>query len=489
MSFSCKNKNGNIQLINWEYIKRAWLSAITICLQGSYVTTKQKPASEFIQNGTFLSESGLLINLDDYFDITNSIEAYRGKTGDGFHVPLDWNFAIWIDSSGNITQEAVIPGTVVYFKSEVIGGTAKYYCCDLKKGCIPCEDQNLWQDRDDGVRNCAEMNCQLTYECDRVAGCVEYGYVREFGFGFSDYDISLEACEDKCRIGTICDPFVGCLSGYTNLWLGRYTGGNTECQEDCCYGTESGHGTWSKKHLSCSPSCNPSVCELLNCPADEHRCIYCYNFPGFNRCACYNTIDLDDPTLCKCSEEDLGLEGDPALSGACTGTCWIANIRTAAPQTWCDCLALGLNPSGLNFDPNPCRDCGQCEYLYVYPTTTTEGPTTLPPNPPDEVILGWNLVSNSCGIGCGCPPSPLHPQGTLLGNGDIRYTTWGEPCPKTANELRRCSGITTSCEEITEINGVPVLYSRLSQGRSTGNCPAPIIPGERQSFYCPDPIA
>ena len=483
MSFSCKNKNGNIQLINWEYIKRAWLSAITVCLQGSYVTTKQKPASEFIYNEVFLSEAGSSINLGDYFDITNPVKVYRGKTGDGFHVPLDWNFAIWIDSSGNVTQETVIPGTVIYFKSEIIGGTAKYYCCDLEKGCIPCEDQNLWQGQIDRARNCADLNCRFTYECDRVVGCVEYGYVREVGFGFSDLEVSLEACESKCRNGTICDPVVGCLSGYTNLWLETYTGGNSECQGDCCYGTDTNPGTWKKKDESCSPSCNPLVCDdqLSNCPADEHICTYCYNFPGFNRCACHNIINLDNNTLCECSEEDLGLESDPVLSGACTGTCWIANIRTASPQTWCDCLALGLTPSGIIVDSNPCRDCGQCMYWYIHPGEEADG-----------LVLGWNLMPPpSCSIGCECGPSPLHPEGTVDGNGDTIYTTWGQPCTKTgdASELRRCSGTTTSCEEITEINGVPVLYSRLSQGRSTGNCPPPIIPGGPQSFYCPDPIA
>jgi len=61
MSFNCKRTDGEDQSISWQYIKKAWLPAVTCCLQNLYVKTRSSESVPNVEgfeieaNGIFLT--------------------------------------------------------------------------------------------------------------------------------------------------------------------------------------------------------------------------------------------------------------------------------------------------------------------------------------------------------------------------------------------------------------------------------------------------
>ena len=73
-----------------------------------------------LASGSFTSQNGTVIQLTDYFDPSKPALTYNGVTGGKIKVPQGFNYAIYIDSSGNVVQESVSPGQQLTFKSEIV---------------------------------------------------------------------------------------------------------------------------------------------------------------------------------------------------------------------------------------------------------------------------------------------------------------------------------------------------------------------------------
>lgn len=71
----------------------------------------------------FTSSSGFRISLSSYLDPSLPIIVYAGAKGDTMVVPQGYNYAVYIDSSGNVTHEQVSTGQTLTFRSDIALGS------------------------------------------------------------------------------------------------------------------------------------------------------------------------------------------------------------------------------------------------------------------------------------------------------------------------------------------------------------------------------
>jgi hypothetical protein len=123
------------------------------------------------------------IMLSDYFDVTKTIIQYQGITGTTIQVPTGYDYAIYVDSQGNVTYESVTAGQTLTFKSSIVLGTSSgeassnpqnwyYQLCSIRdadcsevwtcaqgqeEGGFPTEQQCL--DLNPEAQACPEPSC------------------------------------------------------------------------------------------------------------------------------------------------------------------------------------------------------------------------------------------------------------------------------------------------------------------------------------------
>jgi hypothetical protein len=73
---------------------------------------------------TYTSPLGQTITLEDYFTdrTTYPVRVYYGVTGQSVVVPPDYDYAVFIKGDGTVTDSAVVPGTNISFKSQILLG-------------------------------------------------------------------------------------------------------------------------------------------------------------------------------------------------------------------------------------------------------------------------------------------------------------------------------------------------------------------------------
>jgi hypothetical protein len=228
---------------------------------------------------------GTTIVLANYF-VDAPVYAIKGVTGSTISVPVGFSRAVYIDASGNVTQEDVTPGQVLTFKSEILLGATDY----------PCEDEGL-----------APGKCIEKYRIDRSAR----------------FPQKFQPCPSVCRDDTGKDCNCSSSSSSSNkVWFCDENGGCREvpagsdgsfksaedCAQACCLRTDGSYQTG--RNSGCDPNCNTkeAICANAACSG------------AVNGYYCQNCIDYSQPTIpwgiaCKC---DL------------------------APKNGCDCLDAGF---------------------------------------------------------------------------------------------------------------------------------------------------
>jgi len=176
--------------------------------------------------------AGATIVLSRYF-ADSPIYAYSGTTGDSMQVPGGFNHAVYIDSSGNVTEEDVVPGQTLTFRSPIILGTA------------PTE---VWV-------------CTSDSRCVKVAG-----YIGNNG-GFS----SAGACLENCCASWCAGGAVACCNFGGRFYCSPTCGGvccelnDNICTNDVCSPCP------SERQIN-KPENDPLGSSLDCCPEGEVRC-------------------------------------------------------------------------------------------------------------------------------------------------------------------------------------------------------------------------
>lgn len=252
----------------------------------------------------FTSSSGIKISLSSYLDPSLPINVYTGATGDTMVVPQGYNYAVYIDSSGNVTYEEVFPGQTLTFRSDIALGSA------VTTTTTPCPEDKIYRD--------CSKRCEYK-ECNT--------YNAEVGMRVWD--------EQLCRCGCIpAEPEICAkLFGNPNLVA------NPACLCSCRDGVKEGcksRGLTFTGDDTCSCNCesDPMVRGRLDkCPAkalDEINCV------------------------CEC-EKHYGLAEGRVYSLNCNSIC--PQQRGAGPFEWySERLGVGEYQDLLPFERPPCPD-------------------------------------------------------------------------------------------------------------------------------------
>jgi hypothetical protein len=108
-----------------------------------------------ITGDSFQSIAGV-ITLTNFFDTTEPMQSYIGATGSTVIVPAGYDYAIFIDSQGNITEEVVYQGQILVFKSQIVAGKNK-----VKWATCVGKGEYRW----DGYWQPLGDNCKCTGNC------------------------------------------------------------------------------------------------------------------------------------------------------------------------------------------------------------------------------------------------------------------------------------------------------------------------------------
>jgi len=237
-----------------------------------------------VQPGSFQSGSGSFIVLSDYFDPTKPMNSYKGVTGSKMTVPSGFDYAIYIDSNGNVTQESVTAGQQLTFKSDIVAGIKTPYNCGKMdcgemtgynpETCKCCPTFNAW----DGSKcsciitdeYCQSISipeakadpstCSCTIECSDPPKCIGDQFLNE-------------NCKCECKLGNNPD-FSFCAEDNWDLldvaacecrcFEGRHREGS-ECVDcpapntpDCPCGYENGTDSNGCETISCK-ECYPKM--------------------------------------------------------------------------------------------------------------------------------------------------------------------------------------------------------------------------------------
>ena len=190
-------------------------------------------ANEISQNRTFTSESGTQIALSSFFDTYQSVRNYKGVTGGSITVPQGYDLAVYIDSNGNVTQEQVAPGQIIYFKSEILlGQDAEGWTCSFERGCRTIRSAKSvgFYSGDYSTQEECEENCDIVWDCDQDEGCL-VRYLVNTSLEYADAAFSKEACEIRCKKDWGCDENQGCKQ--SDLFTFAIYSNNHNTEEDC----------------------------------------------------------------------------------------------------------------------------------------------------------------------------------------------------------------------------------------------------------------
>jgi hypothetical protein len=297
--------------------------------------------------------SGTTIVLSNYFT-DSPVYALKGVTGSSISVPVGFNRAVYIDASGNVTQEDVTSGQVLTFKSEILLGAKDY----------PCEDEGL-----------AAGKCIDKYRVDRTAR----------------FPQKFQPCPSVCRddTGKDCNCSSSSSSGPPD-WFCDNKGGCREvaigslnsypsreyCEKDCCSRTDGAYQ--AGRGWGCDPNCNTkqAICaDIFNCAGGDYFCNNCIDYsqptiPWGIACNC----NLSPKNGCECLDAGFGNGGD-CMGAWCEGAdkclCVAGSYlqHTGALNAGpfmrganCGITFMGLSDEDEDFRTlSLCKYCGDCK--------------------------------------------------------------------------------------------------------------------------------
>ena len=289
---SCKNNKNcfNKRCGGWVYLLGAWVPEITACRLGLNRSASKKSAKGTSLNplGTHFY-GGTTIVLSNYFDDSRSVMSYVRNTGRKLIVPYGYNHAVYIDSSGNITEENVSVGQVLTFKSNIILGSfpTEFWACDPVNGCVkitPIINGGGFSSKQSCLAQCCQEKnggwSPKSVSCDD--NCASY-----------DEICSRDCGKIPCGQGKCCEPEQSCCTD---------SDGNKICmppdEGECC----SGAIGWCFKQFG--KCCGDQCCEKF--------CIQ----GTFDHCCCDKETDQCINGNCCSAEQVCGTTLPYCCSGA-----------------------------------------------------------------------------------------------------------------------------------------------------------------------------
>ena len=371
--------------------------------------------------------SGTTILLYEYF-ADSLIYAYNGTTGSTMQVPEGFNHAVYIDSSGNVTEESVTTGQTLTFKSSVLLGT------------YPSE----------------------TWVCG-VEGCVKISGYLPPGGSFS----SERACQARCCSN--CAPGEGCCDVGNNKVCSKLCGGDCCVGRKCCLDVCCPAGECCRTtrlvgvELGCAPCCGERAC------FEDETCVSEIN--GSYCCPNYRFCQTSEGPVC-CGADKICVDGNcecPAGKVPCGFGCWdpCPNGQTRIESAACGCRCTDNRP--------PCGDIccpegqrcinGQCcdNNNVCGNTCCTTGQTCASGQCCDGDVCGGECYNIPCTGGrvrnvstcvCLCPPenepcgNTCCPEGQTCVNGQCCDNVCGNTCCTEGQtcvngQCCTCSGVGT----------------------------------------------
>lgn len=272
---------------------------------------------------------GTTIVLSQYF-ADSPIYAYTGTTGESMQVPVGFNHAVYIDSSGNVTEENVMPGQTLTFKSSIIIGTAptEVWMCTDNSQCIKVLGI-LAGGGFSSQRACLE-NCCASWCTGGVVACCNFG--ERFECKPTCNGVCCESEENVC-LDNVCSPcprerqinddnnpfglYLGCCPEGKVRCLAEIIEGDVLqdvcCPEEKCCGVDEPYSMCCKDTETCiSDECCPQerICETtfdgtVCCPEGEvcvgGRC--CPQGKEVCRNSCYDPCangEIRNTSTCEC---------------------------------------------------------------------------------------------------------------------------------------------------------------------------------------------
>jgi hypothetical protein len=335
--------------------------------------------------GAFTSGS-TQITFSSLFDTDQSVRSYKGTTGAALIVPAGYDLAVYIDSSGNVTQEQVTAGQVIYFRSDILlGNEWRRMTCNADQGCIDSQNGEYnskagcdascargyrclsdagckegWSNLEMTSKETCETNCKKFWQCDPVTACQQ-------NENFSFNGMSEELCEAECILRNVCELYSGCRR-YAATKTVFNTGGAgphniVDSCADCC---QQADGGYVPSRSSCDPYCNPNACQNPLCAGHELSCPACIGQPGFDNCSC-DAEFLTNEQKCFCNKPGCTgawCEGCNCMEGQKELNVWRASF---VPGGKCPGPDITFMPGEIKSQGgvvycNTCEECEKCRH-------------------------------------------------------------------------------------------------------------------------------
>jgi hypothetical protein len=301
-----------------------------------------------------------LITLSDYFDTTKPMVQYQGITGTTIKVPAGYDYAIYIDSQGNVTNESVNQGQTLTFKSSIVLGTSsgELWTCQSgdgnTPGCVKIAGRGIL-----GGGNGFPSEAACWAECCREPGPIP---------GFGLYKPRSQSCSESCtteqercvrdfcnggKAGIVCGFNDCCFDGKECVdGLCRVVCGDGFCfdekvcvnDEECC-APEKVCGNYccadgeNCRNGICCPACGEDCCAYDEICHYGSTCCTSEKVCGFH-CLAEGEI---------CCDEIPCAAGETCCNGeCCAGTC-VDNECVTGSSSSSDYVPMLKKPTSISW--------------------------------------------------------------------------------------------------------------------------------------------